>query len=151
MVDRELSLDFYGSGLLGGGGSDIHRVLLAAGVVGPGRLVDGGVGDRGGAVVAGGGALVVRHNVGVHGLALVRDLGHVAAVGVGGVLDHLEPAVRERHGVGAHHHALLVLGLGLGELGPAVGVTHSVLVLVGPGVTLIGGGVVNWLKRQCNG
>ena len=121
MVDRELSLDFDGSGLLGGGGSDIHRVLLAAGVVGPGRLVDGGVGDRGG-------ALVVRHNVGVHGLALVRDLGHVAAVWVGGVLDHADAAVRVDEGVLPLDH-VTVARLGVRLLVPRQRVAHAVLVV----------------------
>ena len=52
-------------------------------------------------------------------LALVGDLGHVSSVRVRGVLHGLQATVRERHGVGAHRHASLVLGLGLGELRPA--------------------------------
>ena len=114
LVDRELSFDcdISGSGLLGGG--NIDRLRLAACVVRSG-FVHWGVRDGGGAVIARAG-LVVGDNLGVHGLTLVGDLGHVSAVWVSGVLHHLEPAVREGHGVGAHHHALLILGLGLCEL-----------------------------------
>ena len=74
--------------------------------------------------------------------ALVGDLGHVASVGVGVVLDVLNPAVGESHGVGADHHALLVLALVLLELGAAVGVADPVLVGVGSVGAVIGGGVV---------
>ena len=96
LVDRELSFDCDMSGMSGLlGGGHINRFRLAACVVRPG-FVHWGVGNRGGAVIAGGG-LVMGHNIRVDSLTLVGDLGHVATVRVRGVLDHLEPAVRERH------------------------------------------------------
>ena len=76
------------------------------------RMIDRSSG--GGTVVARGGGAV--REVGVDRLTFVRDLRYVAGVRVGGVLDHLEPAVGEGDGVGADHHARVVLGLGLLEL-----------------------------------
>ena len=94
LVDRELSFDCDLSGLLGGW--NINWFGLAACVVRSGGCVHWGVGDLGGAVIARGG-LVMGHNIRVDSLTLIGDLGHVATVRVRGVLDHLEPAVRERH------------------------------------------------------
>ena len=66
----------------------------------------------------------------IDGSSLVRDLCHVAVVVVRGVLDVLDPAVGESHGVGPGHH-LAVAGLGGVEVGLGVVVSHSVLEGVG--------------------
>ena len=56
-------------------------------------------------------------------LSLVGDLGDVSSVRVRGVLHGLQATVRQSHGVGAHRHASLVLGLGLRELRPAADIS----------------------------
>ena len=85
----------------------------------------------------------VGRSVGVDSLALVGDLSDVAGVVVNGVVDVLDPAVGEGHGVGALGTACAVAGLSGVEVG--VGVVVGDGVVVGVGGDLIGvhlGGVV---------
>ena len=131
VVDRELRLHQGRLGSRSGSRTgDVDGVDLAGSV--SGRVVDwSSRGVIGGAGVGGSLVTPMVGQLGVGGRPLVGDLGDVATVGVGTVLHVLDPAVREGHGVGAHHDPLLVLALHLVELGAAVGVAHSVLVGVG--------------------
>ena len=81
-------------------------------------------------VVGRGGGRDVGLGFRIDGSSLVGDLCHVAVVVVRGVLDVLDPAVRESHGVGPGHH-LAVTGLRGVEVGLGVVVSHSVLEGVG--------------------
>ena len=72
----------------------------------------------------------VRFSFRIDWSSLVGDLSHVAVVMVCSVLDMLDPAVRESHGVGARHH-LAVTALSSIEVGLGVIISHSVLEGVG--------------------
>merc|ERR550532_1329534 len=96
----------------------------------------GGVGDQGG-VVGGGGV----GGLGM-GLALVPHVGDESVLVVSVVRDDLDAAVGELNSVLSLDHAILVLGLSLGEVS-AVLVSASILVgewLGGHLLWVVGGG-----------
>ena len=79
-------------------------------------VVGGAVGQRGGVVGGWGVSGAMGGTLGVHGGALVLDIGDEAALVIRSVGHDLDPPVRERHPVLASHHAILILDLLLGKI-----------------------------------
>jgi len=73
----------------------------------------------------------VSHSFRICGSSIVGDLGHVAVVVVDVVVDVLDAAVRESHGVGTLGVTCAITGLGSIEVRVGVVVSHSILVGVG--------------------
>ena len=137
-------------------------------------MVGGAVGQRGGVMGGGGVPGAMGGTLGVHGGALVLDIGDEAALVICSVGHDLDPAVGERHPVLASHHAILILDLLLGKICSGISillalvindnftynVTHLNAVLIGEwsggdldgGVTrgVVEGGVV-WTVGGANG
>jgi len=73
----------------------------------------------------------VSHSFRICGSSIVGDLGHVAVVVVDVVVDVLDAAVRESHGVGTLGVTCPITGLRSIEVRVGVVVSHSILVGVG--------------------
>ena len=73
----------------------------------------------------------VSHSFRICGSSIVGDLGHVAVVVVDVVVDVLDAAVRESHGVGTLGVTCAITGLSSIEVRVGVVVSYSILVGVG--------------------
>ena len=95
VVDRQLRLHHLLGGLGSSRAGDIDRVELAGSV--PRGVVDRGSWGVVGGPGVGGGLVATVGKLRVGSGAFVRHLGYISTIGVGTILDMLDPAVRERH------------------------------------------------------
>ena len=85
----------------------------------------------------------VGSSLGVDWSAFIGDLSHVPIVVVSSVLDMLDPAIRQRHGVGSSHY-IAITRLSSVEVGLGVVISHAVLESIGLLLTL--GFMIHWFR-----